>query len=130
MHHLYSAGDVSHAYAAGGTLSPGGNLMASSVKPGGYWPHTIASAVQGRTGESIDLAARGSTSGLDEGALTPDLAYSLDVKIDDGAPASGDLYASDGASVASGDCVTADATPGYFATNAVASCVMHLWFEK
>ncbi|MET0156317.1 MAG: prepilin-type N-terminal cleavage/methylation domain-containing protein [Rickettsiales bacterium] len=130
MNHLHDAGDVETAYAGGGALTPGQNLMAAAVKPAAYWTHTHTSAIQGKTGEAIDLAARGAGSSvLEDGALTPDRAYALDVKIDDGSPVAGDLYASKGAAPGAEDCLDAASPPVYLPNADVPSCRMHLWIS-
>lgn len=133
MHHLYNAGNIEHLYSAGGALQADKNLMNTPLKPSVFWIHSHTTPVYNRKGEAIDIAAITTGSAATNGGLSPEYAYLLDSKIDDGNPGTGEFTVSNGtdASDAGTPCILSSGsenTPDFSKDTLL--CVGHYWISE
>lgn len=98
--------------------------IAPTTKMGGY---VTVTSLQSSEMQGNWYLVGNSNGSINDGALlTPQQAFSLDSKNDNGNPRSGNIQARDGAGLASGSCV--DAQGNYNIKNKNPACVMYFKF--
>lgn len=134
--HLSVSHSVPGDYAGGGIILLNSNVAASAFEPGVLWFLTYdVTPIYDKTGESLDLAGYTDSSSVRNGLISAERAYRIDVKLDDGVPDTGYVYASNGLGVdaATNGCVDADmsASSANFVLNRQnETCRLHFWFDR
>lgn len=131
---LALAGFISGSYTGttSGTHVIGTNAPKSIIQGGGYQV-LYASSYYNTTGNTLMFGSMiNNTAGnIDGKILSPQDAYTIDIKIDDGLAAGGNLYTAQGNGVST--CVSAaynDTTATYILSDTTISCRMFWWLNK
>lgn len=133
--HLSNAGFIEGQYTGAydsGSVVAGQTNPETPVRGGIYQIHYQISPLFGRVGHFVKIGSIGtSTTGANDGLLSPQDARSIDAKYDDGQADSGDIVALDGEDtggcVSNGTALTAPST--YVLTSEEEGCRMYFWFN-
>ncbi len=133
--HLALAGMIEGEYTGkfeNGDVVRGVNVPTSRLNPAGYWLSHTGNGVYGRQGNHIEFAGENGND-LNQAVLTPEEAWGIDSKVDDGKADAGILYTANGPGVTG--CVTnpnqfSSTNPSdYIMENTHISCRLWIWFD-
>lgn len=132
--HLSNAGFIEGQYTG---AYDAGSIVIGQTNPetplgGAYQIHYQGSPLFGRTGHFVKFGAIGSTTtGANDGLISPKDAVKIDRKYDDGQADSGDIVALDGEDtggcVSNGTSLTAPSS--YILSSPDEGCRMYFWFD-
>jgi type II secretory pathway pseudopilin PulG len=97
----------------------------------GFMFSTTTTPLYGSIGHAIKYGALDTSGELKKGILSAKDAYSIDLKIDDGKLASGNLAAIKDIAASSTGCINSTTSPAQYALeNAEKSCFLNYWYKK